>query len=335
MITRADMDYHLEKMRGATTEATRHEWAETLYLPFAVPERRLFGNIYVLARPGLGVTLCDIKIFEGLTRSRYEASYSDNRQHLPAPATFSAFSLPNGLAIDISKGPDRYIGRYIGHDDTSLEIELTALMPAYDIHDPDMDPKARKSAAEQAANSGYGASYGGHYDQTCRVRGQLILRGEKIDIDYVDVMDRSWGPRGEQGCPGMAWTHAIIDENYMTHQIWSLDITAPGDRQFTFAHGYLLENGKVYGLTDATMSVDRVGVWGSSYLMSVTDIRGKTHRFHGAPMASGLWECYGCVGVPNIMNRWVGADGRVGYGELQEGIFYDSYTTLRARGRLR
>jgi hypothetical protein len=333
MITRTDMDYHLDKMRASTDEASRYLWAETLYIPFAIPEQRLFGSIYTLARPGIGVTLSEIKIFRGMGRTRFDAAYSDNRQQLPAPKEFSRFTLVNGVSIDLNAGPERYLARYEGFDDTRVEVQFDALMPAYDIHDPTMDPKARNSADEQAAHSGFGASYGGHYDQTGRVTGTLKLRGEVFDIDYVDCMDRSWGPRPEAGCPDMCWMHAIFGEDYAVHAIWQLNPTASADKQYSFAHGYVLENGAVYGLTDASMVVDRHGMWGSAYVMQVTDIRGKQHCFHGAPMASGLWECFPCVGVPNLLNRWVAADGRIGYGELQDALFYDNYLRAQASTR--
>lgn len=335
MITRDDMDYHLDEMLAATTEATRYLWSETFYVPFAVPERRLFGSIYLLARPGLGAALCDIKVYQGLGRTRPDALYSDNRQQLPAPQDFSHFTLANGVTVDLTSGPQRYAISYEGFDDTAVRLELEALMPPYDIHDPAMDPKARKTTAEQASHSGFGASYGGHYDQTCHIKGELILRGEKIAIDYVDCMDRSWGPRPEAGCPGMCWMHAIFGPDYCLHAIWQLDVNAAPDQQYTFAHGYILEDGTVHGLTQASIVVERSGIWGAGYALTATDIRGKQHRFHGAPIASGLWECYGCVGVLNLLNRWVAADGRVGYGELQDAVFYDHYANVQARNRAR
>jgi hypothetical protein len=331
MITPNDMHFHLAQMNDSTTEATRYLWAETFYAPFAVPERRLFGCIYLLARPGLGVMLCDIKVFEGISRSRLDASYSDNQQQLPAPADFRAFSLPNGLSVDLTDGPDRYQVRYQGLDNTSIDLSMEALMPAFDIHDPTMDPRARASTTEQISHSGYGASYSGHYDQICRIRGTLILRGETIAVDYVDCMDRSWGPRPEIGAPDMCWMHAIFGADYCVHGIWQLDPTAARDKQYSFAHGFVLENGTVYGLTDGRLDVDREDEWGAAYSLHVTDRRGKQHTCHGAPIASGLWACYPSIHVPNLLNRWISSDGRVGYGELQDGIYYDRYISMRAQ----
>ncbi len=333
MITNDDMRYHHDAMLAATDEATRYLWSETVYVPFAVPEERLFGAAYVLARPGLGVALSEIRVFHGLGRTRFDAEYSDNQQQLPAPAAFEHFTLVNGLSLDLRDGPERYTVDYAGIDDTRFSLVAEAIMPAFDIHDPAMDPNARTSAEDQAAHSSYGKAYNGHYDQLCQITGSLSLRGKEYAIDYVDCMDRSWGPRAEIDCPPMAWMHAVFGKDYAFHAIWSLNLSGPADGQYTLAHGFVLEDGVVHGATAAAMTADRDGVWGAHYDLSVTDVRGRQHRFQGAPIASGLWECYGCVGVPNVLNRWTADDGRIGYGDVQEAWFYDNYLRLRAASR--
>lgn len=334
MITTQDMSYHPEAMANLTDDNTRHAWAETFYMPFAVPELGLFGSAYVMARPGVGVTTSDVKIYQGLGRSRLDALYSDNQTQIPAPRAFEKFTLPTGLACDLSAGPARYRVSYEGIDDTRFELDAEAIMPAYDIHDSSMDPMAAKTDQDRAAGSGYGAAYGGHYDQLVRIRGKLTVRGQDYAIDYVDCMDRSWGVRPERALQPMAWLHAIFGEDYAFHGIWSMNYAAASDAQHSFAHGFVLDDGQVHGCTAGKVIVARDGIWGAHYEIHATDVRGRQHRFLGAPVASGLWEPYGCVGVPNVMNRYVAADGRVGYGEIQEGWFYDTYLRLRAAGQL-
>ncbi len=334
MITNQDMHFHPDAMAALTQPATRHTWAETLYMPFAVPDLGLFGSAYLMARPGVGVITSDVKIFRGLGRSRFDAAYSDNQTQLPAPQDFMRFTLPSGLSVDLSEGPDRYRVRYEGIDDTAFELDARAIMTAYDIHDPAMDPKARATQDERDAHSGYGAAYGGHYDQLCRITGSLRVRGEEFAIDYIDCMDRSWGVRPEIGLQPMAWLHAIFGEDYAFHSIWSMDYAGAHDQQHTFAHGFVLDNGTVRACTDAHIEVTRDGVWGAYYAIEAMDERGRRHHFEGAPIASGLWEPYGCVGVPNLFCRFVAEDGRIGYGENQEGWFYDTYLRLRAAGKV-
>ncbi len=334
MITVKDMSYHPEAMANLTDASNRHSWAETFYMPFAVPELGLFGSAYVMARPGLGVTTSDVKIYQGLGRSRLDALYSDNQAQIPAPLEFSKFTLPSGMACDLSAGPQRYEVSYEGIDDTRFQLHAEAIMPAYDIHDPTMDPMARKTYDERTASSGYGAAYGGHYDQLCRIKGRLTVRGKDYAIDYVDCMDRSWGVRPERALQPMAWLHAIFGADYAFHGIWAMSYDAASDAQHSFAHGFVLDGDKVYGCTAGKVIVTRDGIWGAHYEIHATDERGTEHRFLGAPVASGLWEPYGCVGVPNVMNRYVSSTGRVGYGEIQEGWFYDTYLRLRAAGKL-
>jgi hypothetical protein len=334
MITHDDMSYHTAAMAALTDETTRHTWAETLYIPFAVPALALFGSAYLMARPGVGVVTSDVKIYRGLGRTRFDALYSDNQAQIPAPPEFNRFTLPTGLAVDLSAGPERYRVSYAGIDDTHFDLEARAIMPAYDIHDPVIDPMARKTYDERATHSGYGAAYGGHYDQLCHITGSLTVRGDTFAIDYIDCMDRSWGVRPERGLQPMAWLHAIFGEDYAFHSIWSMRYDGERDQQHMFAHGFVLENGQVHGCTSGHISVERDGVWGAHYDISTTDERGRHHRFIGAPIASGLWEPYGCVGVPNVLCHFVAADGRIGYGENQEGWFYDTYLRLRAAGKL-
>ena len=334
MITTQDMHYHPDAMTALTEPATRYSWAETFFMPFAVPEVGLFGSAYVMARPGVGVTTSDIKIYQGLGRSRLDALYSDNQTQIPAPVEFRQFTLSSGLSCDLSTGPERYHVVYEGIDDTRFDLQADAVMPAYDIHDPAMDPMARKTYDERTATSGYGAAYGGHYDQLCRITGKLTVRGKHFDIDYIDCMDRSWGVRPERALQPMAWLHAIFGEDYAFHSIWSMNYDNPSDAQHSFAHGFVLDRGTVYGCTAGKVIVTRDGIWGGHYELFATDERGTQHHFLGAPIASGLWEPYGCVGVPNVLNRFVSDTGRIGYGEVQEGWFYDTYLRLRAAGKL-
>ena len=334
MITRQDMSYHPEAMAALTEASTRHAWAETFFLPFAVPEIGLFGNAYVLSRPGVGVATSDIKIYRGLGRTRMDALYSDCQTQVPAPKDFRRFELVTGLAVDLDDGPECYRVRYSGVDDTRFELEARAVMPAYDIHDPAMDPVTRKTHAEREQHSGFGAAYGGHYDQLVRIRGEVSVRGERHAVDYVDCMDRSWGLRPERGLAPMAWLHAIFGEDYAFHAIWSMNYAGAADAQHQFAHGFVLDAGQVHGCTAGRIVVQREGMWGQYYELCLTDERGIEHRAQGAPIASGLWEPYGCCGVPNVFNRYVSPTGRVGYGEVQEGWFWDTVLRLRAAGQL-
>ena len=60
MITPNEADFHF-------TPDSHWQWAETIALPFHVPEAGLNGIVYVLARPRMGVCMCDISLHDRLT----------------------------------------------------------------------------------------------------------------------------------------------------------------------------------------------------------------------------------------------------------------------------
>ena len=59
MITEADLDFH-------NKGSSEFDYAETMFLIFSVPEAKISGNVYVLARPNAGVTLSSIYVHQGI-----------------------------------------------------------------------------------------------------------------------------------------------------------------------------------------------------------------------------------------------------------------------------
>ena len=58
MITAKDIDFHHDA-------GVNHEWAETNFFSFYVPEERLLGSIYTVARAGLGVCASEMIVYRG------------------------------------------------------------------------------------------------------------------------------------------------------------------------------------------------------------------------------------------------------------------------------
>lgn len=50
-----------------------------------MPEARLFGNVYVLAQPNVGIATSSILIGQGLCRQPFEIDFTDPQVHLPCP----------------------------------------------------------------------------------------------------------------------------------------------------------------------------------------------------------------------------------------------------------
>ena len=92
MITDSDTDFHPRDPADLT-------WTETNFLPFVVPEAGVFGNVYVLARPNVGVATSSILVGQGLCRQPFEIDFTDPQVHLPCPESFSEYTLANGLSV--------------------------------------------------------------------------------------------------------------------------------------------------------------------------------------------------------------------------------------------
>lgn len=311
MITPSDIEFH-------TPANADYLWAETNYFAFSVPEENLLVSVYVVYRKGLGVMSADVTVFGAVVDNRAECLYVDNHQHLPAPERLTDLSTPNGLKIRTTSPRDYRID-YVGFDDTEIHVDFKGLMEPFDIHDPAHSPKATPHDAKaKVEGSGFGSGYGGHFDLTCHVTGTLKVRGKEYQVDCIETMDHSWGPRPETHMPSIGWMHAHFSKDLALHWILLCDYQKPVGQQQTLAHGYVMENGQVYGLTDLKISTIRNGVVTVAHTVEATDVRGKVWRLHGTVQVGSPWVCYISTMVYVCNMRWTLPDGSIGYGVSQE-----------------
>jgi hypothetical protein len=78
MITETDLHFH-------NADSPSFDHAETLFLIFSVPEAKISGNAYVLARPNVGVCLSSIYIHQGLHANAWTVDYSDAPMGVNSP----------------------------------------------------------------------------------------------------------------------------------------------------------------------------------------------------------------------------------------------------------
>jgi hypothetical protein len=305
-------------------------YAETNYFCFTIPEERLMASVYTVTRKGLGVTAVDVVVYGALVDCRSECLYIDNRQHLPAPEKLSDYHVPTGLNVR-ALSPRNYRVDYVGLEDTEIHFDFKGLMEPFDIHDPDHSPKAAPRDYDRNAASGFGSGYGGHFDLTGHISGTFKLRGKEYPIDCVETMDHSWGARPEINMAPIGWMHAHFGKDLALHWIHGCDFTKPVGSQHVLAHGYAMENGKVYGLTDLKVRTVRAGVIMSAMEIEATDKRGKVWKMYGTAEIGAPWVCYISTMLYAAMMRWTLADGRVGYGMSQENQSLQDLTRRRGK----
>ncbi|MFT4561153.1 MAG: hypothetical protein ACI9BW_000893 [Gammaproteobacteria bacterium] len=311
MITAADMKFH------APDDPNDHLWSETNYFSFHIPAAKLNGNIYSLFRPTLGVMTSFIHIWADKSDNHQGVLYTDGRTHLPIPKDqdLNDYTLANGLrvqALPDNGGNRDYQIDYQGYNDSALHLHFRGLMEPYDIHDPSMDPLATSGVATWSD-----AYKNGHFDMTAHVTGECRLHGMSHQVDCVSTMDHSWGARAECNINNMSWFHSSWGEDRTIHCIFMLDPHGLGDAYGQFMHGYVTENGEVFGIKSASGTAQRKGLMQETMEITVTDVRGETFNFTGQSIAHTQWNAWPGLCVYHSLMEW-NLDGAIGYGECQD-----------------
>ena len=323
VIDARDLEYH-------TPEDAGHTWAETYFFPIAIPEEHLLATVYVVVRPGIGVMVNDVAVYGALSDTRSDLLYFDVQPHLPAPEKWAEIDSPAGLRISAHTPPRDYRIDYVGHSGTELHVDWNGIMEPFDIHDPRHSPKAAATTNEQHAGSGLGAAWGGHFDMTGRVTGTLTVRGKTFEVDCVERMDHSWGHRNAVTMNAQNSISAAFGEDLAFHIITILDLDAPNGADHTFAHGYVLDNGEVYGVADLELTNTRLGAVVTAMDMRVTDVRGKVFHLRGWMDIGAPWNAYAATVTYTGEMTWL-LDDRQGYGCVMETYGIPALSNRRGR----
>jgi hypothetical protein len=306
MISAAQIDYQ-------NPPDTDHNWVETLLFPVVIPQEHIYALIYVCARPTMGVMANQVMVHGCLSDNRFDLlHYNDN---LPAPQRFSQWTSAIGLSVRATHAPRDFRVDYSGFDGTQIHVDWRGLMDPFDIHDPSHSPQAGK-AEEMHADVATGKK--GHFDMTGRVTGTLTVRGKTFAVDSIERMDHSWGPRDPMTIKNMFIVSATFGDDLAFHMIcpWNPDLA--GAAQFALSHGYVLEGGKVYGLTsEATITATHRGLICTGVDMTVNDVRGKSYQLRGTVDVGAPWIPYPSSVIFNALMRWSCA-GRDGYGVVMK-----------------
>jgi hypothetical protein len=313
LITAADMQFH-------PRDPSLTDWTETMFMIFTVPEAGILGNLYVLARPNLGVATSSVMIQQGFCRQPYEIDFCDPQVHTPCPESFTSFALPSGLSVEVTKP---LLGYHVDYEASSgacrFSLDFDALMRPFDMHDADENPLFAAGDDWAEPHRAGVHSRKGHFDLLGRVTGELELRGQRYQIDCVDGMDHSWGPRSEQtagtGSRAASWLHVSFGDDFGMHLAMALDIRDGEVVYDGLRFGYVMDQGEVFGVIDAEVEATRVDMIGVSNRIRARDVRGREYEFSGTAVAGAPWYSFNpcCVSYQSLYRYQ--HEGRVGYNE--------------------
>ncbi|MFM5884097.1 MAG: hypothetical protein ACKOQ3_01985 [Novosphingobium sp.] len=323
MITDRDLDLHND-----TSPALDH--AETMFLIFSVPEERISGNAYILARPNLGVCLSSIYIHQGMHANAWTADYSDAPMHLPCPPTMADFTLANGLSVKAGNGARDYRFRYDGQDGLCrFDLSFRGLMDPFDPLDPAHNPMLAAFNGDAEASTGAGDAWTkGHYDLVGRIEGQLELHGRTYAVNCVDGLDRSWGPRAEWNSAPVSWMHMTFGDDLAFHLVVTLDVVNGQQVYTTFRFGYAVVDGESCAVVAAEVEGESLGMLGMHRVVRITDAKGRQWEMTGAAIAAAPWHsAYPSFISFQSLYRWT-MGSRVGFSNVTDVI---GVTTLSNR----
>ncbi|HET6963775.1 MAG TPA: hypothetical protein VFH58_03320 [Acidimicrobiales bacterium] len=222
-------------------------WTETCWFTFAVPERRLSGQLYPFFRPNQRVCAAAAYVWDDAGDQPWNVRYAKNFWHLPLPEQpLSDISLPNGIRYRCVEPQHRYELSYDDPDGDDLTIRLT------------YTSVARPNYLGQS-----------HLDQPGRYTGTIVLEGEEIAVDSYGFRDRSWGVRSQFGAGfgSGGYSYATVGEGHGFHTI-TMDL----GQGYQSIHGYYMRQGEWAKLASATRVVSERDGKG---FPSVVEIRGE------------------------------------------------------------
>ena len=311
MITDRDTEFHPRDPSDLT-------WTETNFLPFIVPEAGLFGNVYVLARPNLGVATSSILIGQGLCRQPFEIDFTDPQVHLRCPESFSDYALDNGLRV-IAPTPTDYRFAYENQlGACAFQLRFAGLHRPFDPSDPAENPLLAQDRSGEDARRGDEWERG-HYEVKGHITGELQLRGRRYAIDCYDGMDHSWGPRTELGTRAVAWVSVNVGAELAMHLAMLIDVRSGSEVTYErLRFGFVVEAGEVRPIVEATIEATHLEMLVTGNHIRATDADGREYEFFGTTISGHPWYSFNpChVSFQSVLRyRW---GERTGYGEMAD-----------------
>ncbi|HPG25128.1 MAG TPA: hypothetical protein PLW10_05805 [Myxococcota bacterium] len=273
-------------------------WTETCWFTFAVPERRLSGQLYPFFRPNQGVTSGGCFLWDESGSQIWNCVYAKNLWHLPIPKgqNLDDIRLANGIHYRCLEPLSKYELHYVDPDRNEVEIHLT--------YEGLCEPNRLA---------------GGHLDQPGRYRGTIRIEDETIDVDAFGMRDRSWGVRTQIGAtlhPGApnergGYTYATMSERDAWHVI-----TMDFGQGCIGIHGFLLRDGVWSKLAEGRREVlerkdhcpTRVRITARDEMGRTLEAEGTTHNKIGVHLNPNLWTW-------NCLTDWQWDGGCRGWGE--------------------
>jgi hypothetical protein len=307
----------------------------THYFGLSVPEAELGAFIYIRYQPAFPLCAGGVGVFRGLDNVQLgDMEFLDYQVTMPWPEIDGgAITTANGLRIDFVEPGARARITYTSADgETSLELEQTAVSPllarghVVPGEDSDTDPAQAPGGSEQFMHC----------------TGEIVVRGERFDVDCFAPRDRSWrqvrteAQGGARPMPPVGWSPMCFGEDLIFNQIsfespdtepaWTGLFELPPDKP-THHFAWLYTDGELREITGVRRNVLEYHPQLHAALrqeIDAEDAEGRSYRFKGEAIAMAALPAWPNASFRDSVYRWEDEQGRVAHATYQE-LWYDAY----------
>lgn len=322
---------------GAGDEWDPHT-IHTHFFPFCVPEAKLGVFTYIRYHPYFPLSQGGVLAFQGLDNlTPADMTFQDYEMTMPWPRIEgNSFSTANGLTYEFLE-PGRHVRiRYRSADgEASIDVEATAVTP--------LAARGHVMPGEEL----HRAHSPGGSEQFMHYVGEIVIRGERHEVDCHYVRDRSWRQVRKESrtanChPPVTWTPVYFGEDFAFNQIGfeahdserasagAYDLKE-GDPTHHFA--WVSRNGEVRQVTRVRRVVTAVHpVLFAPLAMEIEaeDDTGETYVLKGEAIALSPIPTWPNLTAFDSVFRWEDEHGRVAHGSAQTAWNEHVQHTLKA-----
>lgn len=323
----------------AEGEAWDPHTIHTHYFGFSIPEAEIGAFIYVRYQPAFPLCGAGVSIFRGLDNVHpLDVEFHDYEVTMPWPELAgNAVTTANGLRLEFIE-PGRTVRVSYTADDgaASFDVVQTAVTPMF--------ARGHVLPGEEV-NSDQALAPGG-MEQLMHCTGELVLHGERYEIDCHEARDRSWSQlrterRGAVNLPPLGWSPMYFGEDLAFNQIgfepldtdpaWKGLYEIPAGQR-AHHYGWVSAGGSVRELATVRRNVLEYHPRTFAALrqeLDAEDEGGRTYHFAGEAIAMAPVPAWPNVAAVISVYRWEDERGRPSIGTYQE-VWFDVYQRAMA-----
>jgi hypothetical protein len=246
-------------------------WSESSWFSWAIPEKNINGAFYNHFRPNMNCMLAgpfmwdlsgeyawnclfwDWQAMRVLPEGRYGVNYDKYD-----------WESPWGMSTRVVEPLKRYRLRY-DKPEFQLDLEFEAICEPNEIG--------------AKTDHGLKNAYNFHFEQPGRIRGTVVLRGERFEVDGFSIRDGSHGPRFLESTTPGGYTWSTADAKTGWHV---LAVDPRGSRDCDIVGGYILRDGELSSIMKGVRRVlARNGARPSEVEIEAEDARGRKLHARG------------------------------------------------------